>query len=234
MVRDSQIPNFWSCRIPLKDQFNPSVWRKHLSNYWDKQLPDLIEYGFPIDFDRNCLLLSSEENHTSAQQFSRDIDVYLDNEVAYNAMYCPFNEKPIKMHISPLMTRNKQGSDNRRAIVDLSSPHGLSVNHSVLKNKYLNSYYYLSYPSVDHIVDHLKRLGPGALMYEVNISRAFRHIRIDPGDLDLLGLKHVSYYLDGSLVFSFKHGSFFFQKCPDAIRYIMKKIQLSEPSELYR
>ena len=71
------------------------------------------------------------------------------------------------------------------------------------KNKYLDSYYYLSYPSVDHLVNKLKRLGPGALIYKVDISRAFRHIRIDPGDLDLLGLKHGSYYIDGSLAFGF-------------------------------
>ena len=84
----------------------------------------------------------------------------------------------------------------------------------------------MSYP-VDHIVDYLQRLGPGALIYKVYISRDFRHIRIDPGDLDLLGLKHESYYLDGSLAFSFRHGFFFFQKCSDGIRYIMKKFSYS-------
>ena len=194
-----------------------------MSDYWDKQLPDLIDYGFPIDFDRTCPLLSTDKNHSSAEQFPRDIQLYLDNEVVYNAMYGPFTEKPIDMHISPLMTREKTGSDNRRTIVDPSWPHGSSVNHGVAKNKYLQAYYHLSYPSVDHIVDYLKRLGPGALIYKVDISRAFRHLRIDPGDLDLLGLHHGSYYLDGSLAFGFRHGSFFFQKCSDAIRYIMKK-----------
>ena len=77
---------------------------------------------------------------------------------------------------------------------------------------------------MDHIFDYLKRLGPGALIYKVDISsRAFYHLRIDPGDLDLLGLHHGSYYLDGSLAFGFRHECFFFQKCSDAIRYIMKK-----------
>ena len=124
-------------------------------------------------------MLYTDKNHSSAQQFSRDIKLYLDNEVAYNAMYGPFTEKPINMHISPLMTREKPGSDNRRTIVDLSWPHSLSVNHGVAKNKYLQAYYHLSYPSVDHIVDHLKHLGPGALIYKVDISRAFRHLRIE-------------------------------------------------------
>ena len=222
-IRQSQLPNFLGCRIPVKGQLHAHIWREYLSDYWDKQLPDLIDYGFPLDFDRTCPLLSTDKNHSSAQQFPQDIEVYLDNEVAYNAMYGPFTEKPIHMHISPLMTREKPGSDNRRTIVDLSWPHGSSVNHGVEKNRYLQAYYHLSYPSVDHIVDYLKRLGPGALIYKVDISRAFRHLRIDPGDLDLLGLHHKSYYLDGSLAFGFRHGSFFFQKCSDAIRYIMKK-----------
>ena len=86
-----------------------------MGDYWDKQLPDLIEYGFHIDFDRNCLLLSTEDNHTSTQQFLED--TYLDNEVTYNATYDPFMEKPINMHISPLMTCEKPDLDNRRAIL---------------------------------------------------------------------------------------------------------------------
>ena len=66
-------------------------------------------------------------------------------------------------------------------------------------------------------------LGSEALLYKVDISRAFRHIRIDPGDLDLLGLKHDQLFLDCTLPFEFHHGSFFFQRCTDAVRYIMSK-----------
>ena len=165
--------------------------------------------------------MSTEVNHASGHEHGIDIDDYLKEEVAFNAMYGLFQNKPINMHISPMMTREKQGLDNRRTIVDLSWPHGCSINDGVHKNRYLDSYYYLSYPTIDNIVDRLKKLGPGALLYKVDIIRAFRHL--DPGDLDLLGLKPESYYLDGSLCFGFRHGSFFFQKCFDAIRYIMKK-----------
>ena len=44
---------------------------------------------------------------------------------------------------------------------------------------------------MDDIVASLKELGPKALLYKIDISRAFRHIRIDPGDFDLLRLKHL-------------------------------------------
>ena len=100
---DYLICQFWGTAGSLS-QLNRAVWRRYISDYWDKQLPDLLEYGFPLDFDRECPLSSSEDNHFSAYQFSRDIDMYLNKEVAYNAMLCPFTNKPIDMHVSPLMT----------------------------------------------------------------------------------------------------------------------------------
>ena len=70
-------------------------------------------------------------------------------------------------------------------------------------------------------MDKLKILGDSALLFKIDISRAFRHLRIDPGDLDFLGLKHGSYYIGGTLAFGFRHRSVFFQRCADAVRYIM-------------
>ena len=72
--------------------------------------------------------------------------------------------------------------------MDLSFPVDQSVNDGVSKDENLNTYFELNYPSVDSIVDSLKTLGPNALLYKNDISRAFRHIRIDPIDVDLLGL----------------------------------------------
>ena len=81
----------------------------------------------------------------------------------------------------------------------------------------------MQYPSIDHIVEQMKRVGPGALLYKADISRAFRHIRIDPGDIDLLELHHKHIYLDGSMPFIYRLRSRLFERCSDAIRYIMKQ-----------
>ena len=126
------------------------------------------------------------------------------------------------MHVSPLMLRDKPNSNKKCTIMDLSWPKGFSVNHGMPKNSYLNTYFTLHYPSVDHITQAICHLGPDALLYKIDISRAFCHIRIDPGDLDLLGFHHNNYYFDGSLAFGYRHGSVFFQCCSDAIGYIMK------------
>ena len=106
--------------------------------------------------------------------------------------------------------------------MDLSWPKGASVNDGVLKNTYLGTEFTLTYPSIDHITEALVTLGPAAQIYKIDISRAFRQIKIDPGDIDLLGIKFENqYFLDRSVPFGSRHGSQIFQRCTDAIRFIM-------------
>ena len=76
-------------------------------------------------------------------------------------------KKPFPCHISPFLTRHKSNSDNRRVIVDLSWPGGQSLNDGVKKDRYLNTYFDLKYPSVDNIVDKLKQLGDSALLFKI-------------------------------------------------------------------
>ena len=223
LIQKSGLPNFLSCRIPIQGQLKSDRWRYHLQGYWDRQLVDLITYGFPLDFDRNVLLKSVAENHKSALDFPQEIDKYIQTEIRHGALLGPYQSLPIDSHISPLMTRAKQNSEKRRTIIDLSWPKGHAVNTGVHKSKYLGTYFKLQYPSVDNITEALNNLGPGAMLYKVDISRAFRHIRIDPKDIDLLGISHNNLYLDQSLPFGFRHGSVFFQRCSDAIRHIMRQ-----------
>ena len=82
--------------------------------------------------------------------------------------------------LSPLMlyqgprTNNASASDIpdskvRRTIVDLSWPKNFSVNAGVMKDKYW-VLVLLNYPSVDDIVEKIVELGPGSLLYKVDIS----------------------------------------------------------------
>ena len=218
-VQRSGLPNFMNARIPLNTQLKVHCWKKYLHSYWDQQLVDLIQLGFPLDFDRQIPLQSTEVNHNSTLKYPEHLSNYIQEELQYGAVLGPFKQFPFTCHVSPFLTRDKPNSNNRRVILDLNFPPGNSVNAGVSNDKYLGSYFELKYPSVDNIVDSLKQLGPTALLYKMDISQAFRHIRIDPGDLDLLGLKHGEYFIDGILPFGFHHG---FQRCTDAVRYIMK------------
>ena len=230
----------------MVSNLNIDSWKFHLRDYWDTQLLDLLEFGFPLDFDTNTELISTGENHTSAKQFSSHVHTYIREELKHGAILGPFKHTPFSLHISPFMTRDKPDSDMRQTIVDLSWPKGKSVNAGVQKDNYLGSDFILNYASVDDIVKRLIDLGPSSLLCKVNISRAFGQLNVDPGDINLLGLKLDSYYIDQSVPFGYRHGSIFFEKVTDSIRFIMRKhgfhdlfnyvddiIQCGTPSKIY-
>ena len=224
MVKHSGLPNFLQCWVPVASNLNVDRWRFHLLDYWDQQLPDLLEYGFPIDFDQNCALTSTYVNHTSALQNVDHVAKYLKEELQYEAIMGPFTQPPFPIHVSPLMTRDKQESLQKRTIMDLSWPKGLSVNSGVDKDKYLDTPYTLTYPSVDDITALLCKLGPAAQIFKIDISRAFRQVKVDPRDVDLLGIRFEDqYFIDLSVPFRYRHGSKNFQHCTDSIRHIMAK-----------
>ena len=216
--------NFLEAKIQIKSQLNVEALKAYLVGYWDKQLIQLIQYGFPLSFDKNTELISSNINHSSATNCPEDIAVYLKEERTFGAILGPFTKPPVpNLHVSPFLTREKPGANSRRVIVDLSYPQGASVNAGVDPESYLGFEFLLTLPSIDYITNKVVQLGKGSLIYKIDISRAFRHIKIDPADYNLLGLNFKAYYLDTCLPFGFRHGSGMFQHLSDSIRYIMLK-----------
>ena len=214
--------NFMKAQIPVQSQLNVNSWEKHLQEYWDRQLILLIKYGFPLDVDPSITLNHEINNHKSATDYPKDIQAYLDEEIKYHAILGPFNDSPMEnLHVSPLMTRDKPGSQHRRVIVDLSYPQNHSVNAGVDGNVYLTSEFLLTLPSVDHITNQIKKLGKGSKIFKIDISRAFRHVKLDPACYNLTGIYHNSYFIDTCLAFGYRNGSAIFQRLTDAIRYIM-------------
>ena len=45
------------------------------------------------------------------------------------------------------------------------------------------------------------------MLYKIDISRAFIHVKLYPREYDLLGLYHVDLYIDTCLPFWYHHGS---------------------------
>ena len=96
IVSCSGLPNYLGCRIPVQSQLNIANWHLNLTEYWDKQLVEFLEFGFPLDFDRKTTLKSIEINHKSADQFKDQIGKYIQEELHFNAIYGSFETKPIK------------------------------------------------------------------------------------------------------------------------------------------
>ena len=223
ITRNETRPNFLAAQIQVKSQLKADTWEQLLVDYWDQQLPYLIRYGFPLDFDRNSKLGTNDTNHTSALAFPEDINAYLKEEIGHGAIFGPFKNPPFKdFHTSPFMTRPKPGAPHRRVIIDLSFPQGKAVNSNISNTKYLGTEFVLTLLSIDMITNKVKQFGRGSLLYKIDISRAFRHVKIDPRDYFLLGLKHQDYYLDTCLPFGYRNGSGIFQRISDAIRFIIK------------
>ena len=182
------VPNFLGSRIPGCSQLNVEEWQKVLFDNWDLQLIELIRYGFPLDFNQYCPLSSDKRHHSSAVQFQTYVDAYLAEEKKFGAILGPFTENSITIcHSAPFMTREKSGLDNRRVIMDLSWPKDHSVNAGIDNNSYLNTEFALTFPTVNHVAQEFKKLGRGAHLFKIDISRAFMHIKVDPVDYDLLG-----------------------------------------------
>ena len=73
----------------------------------------------------------------------------------------------------------------------------------------------LNYPPIDLITSFSSNLGPAAQIYKVDISPAFRQMKIDPADIDLLGLKFQDqYYIDRLISFGHRNGSQIFRGVP--------------------
>ena len=84
----------------------------HLRNYWNAKLPDLIEFGFILDFKRYFQLQSTFRSHASALEYHDHVDAHINEELQCKALYGPVTEPPFPVHISPLMIREKQNSCN--------------------------------------------------------------------------------------------------------------------------
>ena len=91
----------------MLSKFKYDAWAKYLINYWDWQLPLLIEYGFPLDFVQTCDITCEKINHISATEYP----AYLQEEMDNGAMFGPFCSPPIdSVNLSPFINRDRSSS----------------------------------------------------------------------------------------------------------------------------
>jgi hypothetical protein len=154
-VKDIGMHNYNSFRVPVQSGFNIDRFQELAEGYHDKQQFELLRFGFPLDITEKFNPVKETANHTSAVKFPDDVKKFIDTEIRHGALVGPIvNGKYDNIHISPLMSRPKEG-DARRIIVDLSWPkkEGASVNGGVPENKYLDCDFILKLPTIDHICE---------------------------------------------------------------------------------
>ena len=223
IVKRSGRHNYLETRLTVPSGLNIFNWRRYLEHYNLKILCEYLEFGFPLCVDEKILKYNLEvTNHASALCNPTGVDKYFTEEVLYNAMLGPLATPPFtKMHFSPIMARAKSDGDTR-VIVDLSWPHANSVNSCVPTNNFDFMTFQLKYPTIDHVVEKIRQYRSDALLYKVDLQRAFCNLRIDPANYNLLGLSwRQQTYIDVAMPFGFRQGAASCQMCTDAIVYLM-------------
>ena len=90
--------------------------------------------------------------------------------------------------------------------MDLSSPHGSSVNDGIDPDEFSMHYIHL-----DQIINMIAQLGPGALMAKFDAEAAYCNIAVHPDDRYLLGMKwRGPFFVDLALPFGLRSVPYIF------------------------
>ena len=124
-------------RVNINERWNIPFLIEELHDYDDKIIIDYFQFGWPAN--RDMLApdpVPSDINHKGANNFEHDIDKYLTKEIMNRRMIGPLDRIPFenRVGISPLNSREKRDSLDRRIIVDFSWPMGQSVNDGIKTN----------------------------------------------------------------------------------------------------
>ena len=229
-VRDSGKFNFQECRIPVNERINVGYMRQLLSDYSDKLICDFLEFGFPLGFQGNENNLASHDqlwkyrNHKGATDFADEINSYLLKESKNNSILGPFKSNPFASNlvISPLNSVPKKDTTERRVILDLSFPKHNSINEFISKTEYLGDHVEVVFPKVDDFIELIKVKGQGCLLYKKDLRKAYRQLKIDPHDLNLVSFvwgKHI--FCDTVVSMGLRSAAMMCQQFTNAISFIM-------------
>ena len=156
IIQDTGLPNYKMARFPIKSGLNLPAWEHYLKDYPDQRLLQYLKFGFPLSLtDPEVLHNIDVNNHFSALQYPTAVQEYLDKEKSLGAILGPVNEVNYPgFYCSPLLTRPKD-TDKCRVILNLSYPHGCSLNDNVDKLHFDGKKFVLKFPSIDDIVHEI-------------------------------------------------------------------------------
>lgn len=207
IVSKWDLPNAVGAQLTVPSQLNIHAWDYYLDGYHDADVVKYLRFGWPISYTAKQLPKSTPVNHPSANNYEEHIQHYLKTELGYQSIAGPFQVNPLSdtLVCSPLQTVPKRGSSKRRVVMDLSFPHGHSVNNGVASGSYMDKPYRLRLPGIDRLCSFILHHGPGCLIYKKDLQRAYRQFPVDPKDYNLLG-------------FSFQGELYFDLRCPFGLR----------------
>ena len=222
-------PNVYGAKVQVDSCWQFDYLQQELQNYHDLEVIEFLKYGWPSNRMPGAPPpIINTVNHASAMNYPTFIDEYLRKELAHGAIMGPFEEIPFSMNrigVSPLSTRPKRNTNDRRAILDLSFPEHHAVNDFTPKDSYLGMNIELKYPSVDDLAMRIYELGANCYMFKRDIGRCFRWVPWDPFDYSWFGyIWKGMYYFDKVLSMGHKISPYITQRVTSMIKYIHCKV----------
>lgn len=225
-IKQENLPNFLGAKITVPSQLNLENWERMLEGYHDRDVCLFLRYGWPVGYEADVIPTSVKENHHSAQQHIGHVKNFITKELDHQAIIGPFNSSPFTpwTRVSPILTRPKKDSLDRRIIIDLSFPTGQAVNNGIDITAVLGRDSSYSLPSISDLTTIIQQHGRGSWLWKADLSRAYRQLRVDPLDCPLLGMKvENSFYVDLCPSFGCRSSSAACQRTSNALAYIMAK-----------
>ena len=225
-VFNSGLYNFNGLKLKLPVFWNIKVLEKLLHNYRVKEIIQFLKYGWPISHDSRRYNTEKIKNWKGAMINKTAVKAYLENELRYKSVVGPFKSNPFNQPIgfSPLNTRNKKDSMEKRIILDLSFPEGLAVDKGIDKATYLGVNVDWRLPTVDTLAQLMIKKGVGSLLFKRDLKRYYRQIFVDPSDAVKLGY-YVDdmIYIDSTLPMGMTSSCYIAQRVSSIIPFIMQQ-----------
>ena len=170
---------------------------------------------FRIGFDHKSLLRPAPNNFLSVSDNPTTVDQYISSEVAAGHLMVSSSPHTRWNPIGIIPKLHQPGKF--RLIVDLSAPHGNSVNDGIDPD--LCS---LEYITVDQAARLVARYGRGALMAKTDLQAAYRTVPVHPRDQHLIGLEWGgATYQDKALPFGLRSAPKLFTAVGDCLTWAL-------------
>ena len=182
-----------------------------------------IYNGFHIGFDRSKRCKPSRSNMKSAlDNAGVVVGQYLEEEVRLGRIVgpIPLAWVPAGTQLSPIGVIPKSSQPGKwRLIVDISSPHGQSVNDGI--EPHLCTVEYLR---MDEVLGCIAASGRGTQLAKMDIASAYRMVPVHPDDRPLLAVQWAGQvFFDTRLPFGLKSAPKIFTAVADALQWVMKR-----------
>lgn len=226
-IKNTRTPNYLGARIQVQSDIDCDEWDHRLHQYHDKVVCKFLRYGWPLGYSLQTPPVSVEENHSSAVNNMEHVRKYIEKELKCKAILGPFESEPFEpwSRISPIMTRPKRDSEERRIILDLSFPVGKGVNQGISTYDHLGYNITYSLPTINDLTDQIKNYGKKAYLWKADMTRAYRQLRADPLDAPLLGMKvDGKVYIDRCPPFGCRSSAAFCQRVANSVVYMMAQM----------